>query len=494
MKKKRLMAGVLSAALVVGVLAGVSVQTRADRRNIEYNFTTPALSGTESELLLKNPDRGLRMEVYLDVATGKSVFEYAEKDAIEALDEQIALYESDSPQLVQVYFYLTGYKDKPLDEKAFENMNCYFEELEKHNLKALLRFAYISDDTNPTAQEPTVEQVEAHMAQLKDFIKEHEEQIHVFQMGLVGAWGEWDSGARARMKEEKRIVNAVLENTPEDMYIQVRYLNIKNKNMDKNDAASWNRVGYHDDFLIGNLHGWNTAGDNPESKEWKQMTEESKNLLVDGEMIWGSANDYYTGGKSIDAMLIAKRMKEHHFTSLSLTHNYKETNKGENSEYSMVDWQNEYVNQNALKKEGLPFEPNWFRDQDGNNLPRTMFEYIRDYLGYYLTVETAEAKVNEKEVSVDLDVKNYGFAAPIGLKSFDLVLLDSDGNVVDRVKACELGELQTAENVNIQKTLTKPDENRVYRLAIEVEADDGTAVRLANDMEYWNGYQVLGDL
>lgn len=123
-----------------------------------------------------------------------------------------------------------------------------------------------------------------------------------------------------------------------------------------------------------------------------------------------------------------------------------------------------------------------------------MFDYIRDYLGYYLACEGAETTVNGTEVSVGLKMKNYGFAAPLGLKDIRLVLLDVQGNEVDSKEVCPLSQLQPGTAQTVELTLTKPDSERMYRLALRGEADDGTPVRLANHMEVWNGYHVLGDL
>lgn len=485
--------------LMIGMILATSLlsyQTMASRKSVipneeNYVFDVPGLAGSNDMLLQDNPDRGLRMEVYLDVETNKSLFEYKDIDAIEQLEQEIALYKSDNPKLVQVYFYLTGYKDKDLDQKAFDNMEAYFKKLEEHDLKAVFRFAYVWDDTKPTAQEPSIDQIEKHLEQAKPFIEEHRDQIHVFQAGIVGAWGEWDSGAMGRI-DQKRVMNTILENTPDDMYIQVRYIYIKNNNVDK-ASDDWNRVGYHDDFLIGTLHGWNTAGSNPNSDGWKQMTSESANLLIDGEMIWGSANDYYTGGKSIDAFLMAQRLQEHHFTSLSMTHNYKESNKESGKEYSMAEWQKEYINPTILDQYGLRYDPYWFKDESGNNIPRNMFEYIRDYLGYYLKVDAASATVKGEDVSVDLTIHNYGFAAPLRLTTFDIVLLDADGNEVDNQKACNVNELQPGTK-DISVKLTRPDVEKPYTVAIKARAEGDEPVRFANDITHLDGYTVLGIL
>ncbi|MEE0418612.1 MAG: DUF4874 domain-containing protein [Lachnospiraceae bacterium] len=486
---KKAAAAIAALAVTAAGLLSAGTVVRSASNTQSYDFKVPVLAGEDSALLLSNPDRGLRMEVYLDVATGESLFEHAGEDAVKQLYDEIALYKTDQPGLIQVYFYLTGYKDKDLDEAAFARMNQYFEELEKNNLKAVLRFAYISDDTKPISQEPTTDRVVEHIKELKGFMEDHKEQIHVFQMGYIGAWGEWDGSARGRM-EEKRIVDAVLQNTPKDMFIQVRYLNIKNNNVDREDTLNWNRVGYHDDFLIGSLHGWNTAGNNPASDSYQQMTRESANLLVDGEMIWGSANGAYTGGRSIDATLIAKRLKEHHFTSLSMTHNYKE----KNTAYSMVDWQQEYVNQNILASNGLSCDESWFKDRNGNNLQRTMFEYIRDHLGYYLIMQNAKAQVTGKEVTAEITLKNDGFAAPLGLKHFQIVLLDTEGRVAAQQEGCPMKELQPGISKTVSAVLEKPDENRVYQLAVVLSSEGGEHARMANRVEYRDGYHILGEV
>lgn len=302
---------------------------------------------------------------------------------------------------------------------------------------------------------------------------------------------------------EKEIIKAVLDVVPDDMQIQVRYMDIKNSNKDIIGDEDWARVGYHDDYLIGNLHVWNSPGTTDRNADtYKQMTEESEDLLIDGEMIWGTANagaQSQIGGTVIDSIKMAKRLCEHHFTSLSMTHNYKEPKKNdagemEAGEWSMTHWQHEYINQKTLEQNGLPYAPGWFKDTDGNNIPRTMFEYIRDYLGYYLMLESAQADVAGDEVKVELTLNNYGFAAPLALDKVELVLLDTEGNEVEQAAVCSPDKLDPLAPQTVSVTLTKPSEDRIYRLALSIRADDGTSVRLANDMENWNGYQVLGDL
>ena len=66
------------------------------------------------EALLKNPDRGFRMETWCNVGNRKDDKQREHEDPADMLREQAAFYAPESPQLAQVYFYLTNYKTVPV--------------------------------------------------------------------------------------------------------------------------------------------------------------------------------------------------------------------------------------------------------------------------------------------------------------------------------------------------------------------------------------------
>lgn len=469
----------------LSIVTPISLAT--ERKNIEVS----PLSGDFDSLLENNSDRGLRHEVNMDVETGKGLWKNSAITAIEQLDNAIKLYEKDQPKLAQVYFYLTGYREKDLDQQAFDNMNKYFEKLREYGIKAVLRFAYVWDDGNVLAQEPTTERVVRHLEQLSPWLETHKDQITVLQAGLIGAWGEWDSGARSRMNE-KKILDNLLENTPKSMQVQVRYMNIKNNNIEKNDEH-YARVSYHDDFLIGVPHGWNTAGENKDSAEWRQMSEETKNLLVDGEMIWGATNPAYVGEEGISGLLIAQRMAEHHFTSLSITHNYKED--GPEKPYSMVNWQSQYINQRILDNYHLPYQPEWFIDQNGNNVPRTIFEYIKQHLGYRVAVKSGNYMKEKDQLSITLTMENYGFSAPIGLEGIYIVLLDKNNKEVARQEVAAKNHFQSMTELTETFQFKLQNESQPEKIAILLKnrVPNSKGNRLSNELSFENGYNILVD-
>lgn len=75
---------------------------------------------------LWNPERGLRLEVALDVAARNHAFHPDEYPGITTfLDEEMRKYASDSISLVQTYFYLTGYIGRNISEDGFNTMELF---------------------------------------------------------------------------------------------------------------------------------------------------------------------------------------------------------------------------------------------------------------------------------------------------------------------------------------------------------------------------------
>ena len=441
------------------------------------------LTEQQNQEMANNSDRGFRLELTLNVKTGMGLWGNADKTGIAQMQNAIATFADDNPRLAQVYFYLTDYKDKPLDQTAFNNMDQYFQKLKQNHLQAVLRFAYIWDDAHPKSQEPTTEQVVAHIKQLAPWIVQHRDQIANLQAGFIGAWGEWDSGARSRMNE-KAILQALLANTPKDLFIQVRYYNIKSRNVDP-QSSDWQRVGFHDDYLIGRPHVWNTAGADPNSAEWKAMAEQSQTVPVDGEMIWGSANASDNNGQLISAPLIAQRLAVEHFTSLSIAHNYKEDGK----DYSLSSWKRQLVTPALLDQYKLPYQKSRFKDT--NETSRSWYEYIRDYLGYRLAVKDISYQADGQNIDYQVNLTNYGLAAPVLINNAELVLLDESKNVVAAKDVTDIAHLQSLQILPIKWQVDKTLVSQAKYLAFKFTGYSNTGNRLANNIAFDDGYNYL---
>ena len=444
----------------------------------EYTFHSAPLPGAQSWQLINNPDRGLRMENHFNPynCTG---FPGTQRnmDGFELLKNNISKYAEESPRLTQLYIYLIDYYDQDLDFKAIANLQKYFRILEENNVKALLIFAYEYDVNGATG--PTTEQILRHIEQLKPFLKQYRDSIHTLQAGFIGLWGEWHHPIHPHVKET--ILNAILDARPDDLFVQIRMVDFKNVLNETDDRRRW--IGYADMYLVGFDHRWSISLF-PETPQYQQVLQECSELLMDGEMPWGSDT---TEVQNIDGMLMAKRLQAQHFTSLSLEHNYRES--GYFVDYAMKRWQTQMVYEKLLKEEGLRVAPGWFKNQYGKNVSRSLFEYIRDHLGYLIMVNEGKVSIEEDKATVHISLVNYGFSAPLGMKKMELVLLDADSKVVDVRDVCHMEALQPEVPVHFQTTFLMSPKllQKGAEVGIRFVNSGGPPARLYNDVPYEGG-------
>lgn len=60
-----------------------------------FTIVPAALPSSDTATLLANPDRGFRLEVYLNVATGKGMYHYQDTDAHAAFEKELAFHTAD---------------------------------------------------------------------------------------------------------------------------------------------------------------------------------------------------------------------------------------------------------------------------------------------------------------------------------------------------------------------------------------------------------------
>lgn len=387
---------------------------------------------------LYNPERGFRLEVALDVAEKNYVWDAKHyPDITSYLKEQSEMYASDSVSLVQTYFYLMGLVGKDLSSEDFQTMSTFFDELRALGKKAVLRFAYETAFMGRAPIGPTKEDVLRHAAQLKPFLEENRDVIQVVQAGMIGAWGEWHSSVHGleQSEETKRdILEAVCDMTPIGRYVQVRVPTYKN--LLEADTNLYKRLSFHDDFIVIQPHPWD-GGISEGTPAFAQIVRESPYLPIDGELPWGtwSVNqDPDNPGASwlVDGLQTARRLFLQHYTSLSVIHNYKE--KGINDKYSMIQWKKTPITTSFLVENKMPISDRYFENQDGTPASRSVFEYIRDHLGYRIELQSLSCpkrwKIGE-ENSIELTLINRGFSTLFNEHEVCFVLVDESGRVTN---------------------------------------------------------------
>ena len=387
---------------------------------------------------LYNPERGLRLEIAVDIADRKDVWNPKQfPDITSHLESESAIYASDSVSLVQSYFYLTGFVGKDLSEDAFTTMDTYFNKLRELGKKAVLRFAYETAFMGRAGSGPTLEDVLRHMEQLKPFLAQNTDVIQVVQAGFIGAWGEWHSsfhGLEKTNDSKRTILEKIVWMTPENRMVQVRvpeYKNLINK-----ESKSYNRVSFHDDFIIIKPHKWD--GNMHEGTPYfNQIVEESPYLAVDGELPWGTWSmnedpDNPEAGWVIDGKATARQLFLQHYPSLSAIHNYKE--KGTKDKYSMMYWKETPLEESFLSENHMPVSDKYFKNQGGSPATRNVFDYIRDHLGYRLELQQLKINGNPaagKEISLDLSLINRGFSTLFNEHPVYFVLIDEQNRITE---------------------------------------------------------------
>jgi len=437
----------------------------------------PLLSLEAARPLLRNPDRGLRMETYITLGTPLEAYPGSAECPFAKLQDFVTKYEDESPTVAQLYVYLTRYNEKPLDALAFAQLNQMLALLREHNIRALLRFTY-QNEAYSDASWPVVEQ---HLNQIGAWFQENnqliETTIFAVQAGIVGLWGEGHNNINFKNKYIGPAFDLLLRVVPENLFVQVR-------NIDLLHAVSpefRHRLGMHDDYMIGELHGqWDfflgrsgAAEHAAEANFWRTIN--------DGEMPWGHATYYdKPDGHPLDTMAalpILRQFKQYALTTFSLEHNYRENIPGRR--FSMHRWRDETLNIAQLQQETLPFHPALL-DPNGNI---NAFEYIRHHLGYLLTITNFELD----KTHVRFTIQNNGFAPPLNFNSLSLVI-DGTEHPIETYDKFALRSMQSANY-----TLALPQGVPQKRIGIRLARRAGSPLcaRFLNNTPFLNGTQMI---
>lgn len=209
---------------------------------------------------------------------------------------------------------------------------------------------------------------------------------------------------------------------------------------------------------------------------------------------------------------VIKELAHHRHTTLSQWNNYLETpdyekEPDENGNkvigYSvMQDWINyQLTTQQWLRKFNIIYDPAWFYDDEGNEVYRNPYEFIRDHLGYKLQAQSLELDGSH----ATLTLKNFGFAAAFNLKS-GFAVLDENYKVIEEIPAGEPEKWYSHDPEN-----WKSDEVLLHRvesdipnsageqryLAFYLRNSLGEFARMSNAPEsvpFVNGYHILSEI
>jgi hypothetical protein len=434
------------AALAAGAIAMAAEEGPAmPPRTVQYRGIRA--TDPQAHIGLRNPERGWRNEIMINwgLPSRQAVPVVGEGEATpDAWLAEIERYAPFGMTLLQFYYYLDRWQDCDIPPDGLAHLEVQLAKVREAGCKVVLRFAYEKDMGGPAGG--TCERILGHVDQLAPLIRRNADIIAVMQAGFVGAWGEWHS-SKHRLQEDhealSRIIAKVLEVLPADRMTQVRVPKYKRwclegaalKALVPVTAANAHsgipaaRIGFNNDgFLAGKTCGgtWTEAPffSNPGNPEFDTMTAESPYLMVDGELF------YSDQAGPVDGLQAMQRLRLHHYTSLSLMHSYSER---EGKPFSIDRWMTEPLTEAQVTAAKLPLSDQYFRDVYGQALPRTVFEYIRDHLGYRLELQRATFPATAapgQTLPLRVELTNRGFSAPHNPRPVFMVVVTPDNQVI----------------------------------------------------------------
>lgn len=512
-KKKTII--IFAVLLVIGVVAGVliwqftkytlpddiqrlPVATDSSKQSINANIkvlneiatddSVPFLDFENADVLLKNPDRGLRMESYLTVAQTPEAYPGSREDPFKKLTDMIEKYEPDSPTVIQFYIYLTRYSEIDLDQAAFDQIEKYLEICRDNNIRVLMRFTY----ANESHPDTSYKWVSRHLEQIGEWFDENPELIndtlYCMQGGIVGYWGEGHGNKKLKNKDIGKAFDELVNITPEHVFVQTRTLPLFQKISTENVA----RLGMHNDYIIGvPVNKWDYFFGKEKNRDI--YLNHFKYTINDGEMPWGRALMFDEADgeplNAIDAKGTIDEIVQQSFTTFSLEHNYREDDStGKNAPYSMERWKDETITAAELDELGAPYNPNFFE----NNASMSPYDYIRYHLGYQLAI--SNVNLNETDNTLTFTINNFGIAAPLNLNELCIVAKTENETVSYQIKEYDKYSLQSGKSLKI--TITLHDyitltENTKLGIKLSTLPNSNYNVRFANDTPFDNGVQYI---
>jgi hypothetical protein len=194
---------------------------------------------------MRNPERGLLQFVELNVPND---IEFVVRLGVSLANARVRL---------------DSFRDRPLDGVFLRELEAGFDRIRRAGLKLVLRFQY----NNGSGEDPSLEQVLAHIDQLSPILARHADIIAVMQAGFIGAWGEWHTSISGLTDQKARalVLTRLLAALPRGRSVQVRSPAFKEEAFPggpiteeiAHGGTPASRIGHHNDCFLSSAtdHG-----------------------------------------------------------------------------------------------------------------------------------------------------------------------------------------------------------------------------------------------
>ena len=408
---------------------------------------------TESDAVFPNPERGFY-----------SVSSFKGATASPLTASKIQAIRLENRTIFYLGFYPKKYMDGDIGEEFLQMIRTNMQALRENGAKCIMRFAY-SDGENEKPWDPKPEIVQRHIQNIKPILQEYSDVIMCLQAGFVGVWGEWYytdnfvSGPKTPEEHalRKEVVDAMLDALPSDRSVALRTPMFKRMMYASGYRDTLTLATAYNGSPKARLSGFNDCFgasatdqgtfDNDASREyWKRDT---RYVLMGGETC--AVSPY------CECDVTLKDCEDYHWTYLNIEYN-----------------------RNVHKV--------W---KDGG-----CWDEIERRLGYRLSFTDVyhSTPAAGEDLTVALQIKNTGFAAPMNPRGVELVLVDGNGTkTVYTLDDVDPRYWFAGRTINIEKSIAIPaDAAGACTLYLNLPDPKPTlhdnplfSIRLAND-GIWN--------
>ena len=324
-------------------------------------------------------------------------------------------------------FYPKKYMDGDIGEEFLQMVRENMQVLRENGAKCIMRFAY-SDGENEKPWDATPEIVQKHIKNIKPILQEYGDVIMCLQAGFVGVWGEWyytdnfvfgpDTPEEHALRKE--VVDAMLDALPEDRSVGLRTPMFKRMMYADGYRDTLTVATAYDKSPKARLSGFNdcfgasstdqgTFGNAATRDYWKN---ETRYTLMGSETC--AVSSY------CECPVSLKDMEDYHWTYLNIEYN------------------------RSVHKV-------W---KDGG-----CWNEVERRLGYRLALTDAyhSEVAAGQDMTIALQIKNSGFAAPMNGRGFELILVDGNGKkTVYAFEDVDPRYWFANRTVNVEKTISIP--------------------------------------
>lgn len=438
-----------------------------------------------------------------------------------------------------------GYnKDMVLPQEVLDIYDLFFENCRRRKIKVLFRLGYHGVQLNWQVSEEnrlehekwgaSEEVMISHIKQLKPLFIKNADVIHKVSSGFIASGGEQAYNYQYPVVNYDNVIKAIVENlcVPIGVTYSVRMPQYKIDLVNNDPDYKYKHlIGFNNDAFYGEQvhYAWESGclqykhnfisqkgefkctqyendGTHKPNNWWTYICENAAYTPQSGEMY----HNTHVKGIAPSGEEVIKELAHHRHTTLSQWNNYLETptyerEPDENGNkvigYSvMQDWIDyQLTTQTWLRKNKIIYDPAWFYDDEGNEVYRNPYEFIRDHLGYKLQAVSFEFDGRYAE----LTLKNFGFAAAFNLKS-GFAVLDENYGVISEICAGEPDKWYSHDPENWQSDIVLehtvkaavelPASKGKYYLAFYLKNTLNEYARLSNSPEslpFKNGYHIL---